>query len=81
MVVEFWLFVIAVCIVAFVAYYIGYRACNDKWKNGLAEQVSEMAGEKLEEIRQLYDETYRNVIRNLIVVVKEEIEKKNGNQE
>ena len=74
MVVEFWLFATAVCIVAFIAYYIGYRACNDKWQNGLAEQVSKMAGEKLEEIRQLYDETYRNVIHNLVEVVAEEIE-------
>ena len=81
MVVEFWLFAIAVCIVAFAAYYIGYRACNDRWNSGLSERVNEMVGEKLEQVRQLYDETYRNVIRNLVEVVKEEIEQKNGNQE
>ena len=74
MVVEFSLFATAVCIVAFIAYYIGYSACNYKWKDDLAEQVGEMVGEKLEQVRQLYDETYRNVIRNLVEVVKEEVE-------
>ena len=79
MVVEFWLFATAVCIVAFAAYYIGYRACNNRWQDEWSDKVSDMVGEKIEQVRQLYDETYRNVVRELVEVVKKEVEN-NGNQ-
>ena len=79
MVVEFWLFAIAVCAVAFAAYYIGYRACNNQWQDEWSDKVSDMVGEKIEQVRQLYDETYRNVVRELVEVVKKEVEN-NGNQ-
>ena len=73
--VEFWVFIVAILLVAGCAYYIGYRACNEKWKDGLSDEVNKMLQVKIGEISQLYEETYRNVFRDALKIMKEEIKK------
>ena len=62
----------AIIVTSILAYIIGYRACNENWKNGLSERVNKMVDEKIGEVRALYDETYRNILRHLVEIIKEE---------
>ena len=70
--VHFGVAVTAIIITGILAYIIGYRACNENWRNGLSERVNKMVDEKIGEVRALYDETYRNVLRHLVEIIKEE---------
>ena len=74
--IPFAVFAVAVVVAGIACYVIGYRACEDKWRDGMTENVTKMVESKLSEIRGLYDETYRNVLRHLVEIIKEE--KENG---
>ena len=74
--IPFVVFVVAVIVAGIACYVIGYRACEDKWRDGVSENVAKMVESRMGEIRELYDETYRNVLRHLVEILKEE--KENG---
>lgn len=76
--VQIWFFAIALLIVAGVAYYLGYRACETKWLEHTQEQVNELIAKKIEEVGALYDETYKNVLAHLMEIAKKAEEKNNG---
>lgn len=73
--VQIWFFAIALFIIAGVAYYLGYRACETKWLEYTQERVNELMEQKIEEVSALYDETYRNVLTHLTEIAKEAEEK------
>ena len=66
---------VALVVVAAAGFGLGYKSCYDKWKGDLEGRVSELLGQKMEEVRQLYDETYRNVLKHLFEIV-DEVERK-----
>ena len=74
--IPFVVFAVAVVVAGIACYVIGYRVCEDKWRDGMTENVTKMVESKLGEIRDLYEETYRNVLRHLVEILKEE--KENG---
>ena len=72
--VDFGIFVIAVAVVAIGGYFIGHNACNEKWKGGLEDRVNDLVMEKIQTVSDMYQETYRNVLKDLLFI-KEELEK------
>ena len=75
MMVSFWVFVVAVILVAGAGYYLGNKAAKEEMQRAWQERVEEMVQVKLEQVGQLYNETYRNVLRDFVKIAKEEIEK------
>ena len=71
----FWIYLIAGLIIGFAGYYIGYKNAENTFKAKLEEHVGEMLNEKIEQVKGLYEETYRNVLRTFVKVAKEEIKK------
>jgi hypothetical protein len=71
----FWIYLIAGLIIGFTGYYIGYKNAENTFKARLETHVSEMLNEKIEQVKNLYEETYRNVLRTFVKVAKEEIKK------
>jgi hypothetical protein len=68
----FWIYLIAGLIIGFAGYYIGYKNAENTFKAKLEEHVGEMLNEKIEQVKGLYEETYRNVLRHLVEIIKEE---------
>ena len=66
---------IALVVVAAAGFGLGYKSCYNNWKSNLEGRVSELLDQKVEEVRQLYDETYRNVLKHLFEIV-DEVERK-----
>ena len=63
----------------YVSYRFGYTMADNRWKAEYEERISELVIQKLDEVKGLYEETYRNVFRSLLGVyeeVKEEKENK-----
>lgn len=60
----------------YASYRFGYTMADNKWKTEYEERISELVVQKLEEIKGLYEETYRNVFRSLLGVYKEVEEEK-----
>lgn len=60
----------------YVSYRFGYTMADNKWKAEYEERISELVVQKLDEIKGLYEETYRNVFRSLLGVYKEVEEEK-----
>ena len=77
--VNFWVFVVAVILVAGVGYYLGNKSAKEEMQRAWQERVEELVQAKLEQVGQLYNETYRNVLRDFVKIAKEEIEK-NGQE-
>ena len=73
--IPFWVVVTAIVITAIFAYYIGYKNAENTFKARIEERIGEMLNEKIEQVRGLYEETYRNVLRTFVKVAKEEIKK------
>ena len=72
-----WTITIVVAAVGIGCYYIGRHSVKQEFREALEGQVMELLEEKMESVRALYDETYRNVLRHLLNI-KEELEDKNG---
>lgn len=73
---------VTICMVALgiVCYRFGYKIAENNWRERLSEHAEELLKEKLDEVKRLYEETYRNVFRSVLGVYKEvEEEKKNQN--
>lgn len=71
---------ITICMVVLgiVCYCFGYKMAENTWRERFSEHAEELLKEKLDEVKQLYEETYRNVFRSVLGVYKEvEEEKKN----
>ena len=60
----------------YASYRFGYTMADNKWKAEYEERISELVVQKLDEIKGLYEETYRNVFRSLLGVYKEVEEEK-----
>ena len=71
--VDFGIFVIAVIVVAVGGYFIGHNACNEKWRGGLEDKVNELLHVEMQKISDLYQEAYKNVLKDLLFI-KEELE-------
>ena len=71
----FWIYLIAGLIIGFAGSYIGYKNAENTFKEKLEAHVGEMLNEKIEQVKELYEETYRNVLRTFVKVAKEEIKK------
>lgn len=71
--VDFGIFVIAVAVVAIGGYFIGHNACNEKWKGGLEDRVNELLRVEMQKVSDLYQETYKNVLKDLLFI-KQELE-------
>jgi ATP-dependent protease HslVU (ClpYQ) peptidase subunit len=71
----FWIYLIAGLIIGFAGYCFGYKNAENAFKAKLEEHVGEMLNEKIEQVKNLYEETYRNVLRTFVKVAKEEIKK------
>ena len=65
----------------FVSYKFGYKMADSKWSDEYQEQIEELISVRLNEVRELYDETYRNVFRQVFALYKEEKEKVEKEQE
>lgn len=76
--IPFWVVIIAIVVTAILAYCIGYKNAENIFKARLEEHIGEMLNEKIEQVKGLYEETYRNVLRTFVKVAKEEIEKEKG---
>lgn len=72
-----WMITVIVAAVGIGCYYIGRHSVKQEFKEAVEDQVLELIEEKMESVRALYDETYRNVLRHLLNI-KEELEEKNG---
>ena len=72
-----WMITIVVAAVGIGCYYLGRYSVKQEFKEAVEDQVLELIEEKMESVRALYDETYRNVLRH-ILNIKEELEEKNG---
>lgn len=72
-----WILTVIVAAVGIGCYYIGRHSVKQEFREALEGQVMELLEKKMEEVRALYDETYRNVLRHLLNI-KEELEDKNG---
>ena len=59
----------------FVSYKFGYKMADTKWSDDYQEQIEELISVRLNEIRALYDETYRNVFRQVFAIYQEEKKK------
>ena len=69
---DFGIFVIAIIIVAIAGYLLGYRACDENWRKETSERVNKMVEEKIKDVGALYEETYRNVLRHMLLLLKDE---------
>ena len=76
-------FIMMVLIAAgcFVSYKFGYKMADMKWTDEYQERIEELISVRLNEVRALYDETYRNVFRQVFAIYKEEKEKMEKEQE
>ena len=59
----------------FVSYKFGYKMADSKWSDEYQEQIEELISVRLNEVRELYDETYRNVFRQVFAIYQEEKKK------
>ena len=59
----------------FVSYKFGYKMADSKWSDEYQEQIEELISVRLNEVRELYDETYRNVFRQVFALYQEEKKK------
>ena len=59
----------------FVSYKFGYKMADTKWSDEYQEQIEELISVRLNEVRELYDETYRNVFRQVFALYQEEKKK------
>lgn len=69
------IFVIAVIGVGIAGYLLGQKAGKDFWKEHIQELAMQSLEEKIQEVRDLYEETYRNVLKHVVVLLKEEMNK------
>jgi hypothetical protein len=72
-----WIITIVVAAVGIGCYYIGRHSVKQEFREAIEGQVLELLEEKMESVRALYDETYRNVLLHLLNI-KKELEDKNG---
>ena len=77
--VEVWIAIVGIVVVAIAAYLLGYNANNQKWMNETTERVNQLVSEKINEVGQLYDESYRNVLKHLFEIV-DEVERKDDSE-
>lgn len=69
---EFIIFLLMVAL-GVAAYKFGYTIAQNKWQEIAEEHISDLVEVEIEKIRALYDETYRNVFRHAVQILKEEI--------
>jgi hypothetical protein len=65
----------------FVSYKFGYKMADTKWSDEYQEQIEELISVRLNEVKALYDETYRNVFRQVFALYQEEKKKVEKEQE
>lgn len=65
----------------FASYKFGYKMADMKWSNEYQEQIEELISVRLNEVKALYDETYRNVFRQVFTLYQEEKKKVEKEQE
>ena len=62
----FWIVVAIIAIgmgVSLVAgYRFGYKAADAEWREAMSDKIEDAIRIKMEEVKQLYAETYRNVL-------------------
>lgn len=62
-------------IVGIVGYLLGQKAGKEYWREHIQELAMQSLEEKIQEVRDLYEETYRNVLKHILVIAKEEMNK------
>ena len=65
----------------FVSYKFDYKMADTKWSDEYQEQIEELISVRLNEVKELYDETYRNVFRQVFALYQEEKKKVEKEQE
>lgn len=78
--IELWIAILAIVVVAIVSYIIGWHTCNNQWKDGVADRVNELMAIKINEVSGLYDEAYRNVLKNFVRILTEMEEEDDGQE-
>ena len=78
--IELWIAILAIVVVAIASYIIGWHTCNNQWKDGVADRVNELMTAKINEISGLYDEAYKNVLKNLVGILTEIEEEEDGQE-
>ena len=62
-------------IVGIAGYLLGQKAGKEFWREHIEEMAIKMFEERIQEVRDLYEETYRNVLKHILVIAKEEMNK------
>ena len=62
-------------IVGVAGYLLGQKSGKEFWQEHVDEMATKMLEEKVQEIRDLYEETYRNVLKHVVVLLKDELNK------
>ena len=73
------LVVILGIILSVAMYRFGYKMCEFKWTELQRENIESLIETRIDEIRQLYDEVFRNAYRELLNKLDEEKNKSNKN--
>ena len=62
-------------IVGIAGYLLGRKDGKEYWKESIEEMAIKMFEERIQEVRDLYEETYRNVLKHILIIAKEEMDK------
>ena len=62
-------------IVGIAGYLLGHKDGKESWRETIEEMAVKMFEERIQEVRDLYEETYRNVLKHLVVLLKDEMDK------
>ena len=79
--INFWIAAAGILVATILGYWVGYRACQEHWQKNMTEEVNQLIQTEISKVGEVYDETYRNVIRHLITIIQEELDTKDKTEE
>ena len=73
--VSIWVASIGIVAAGVAAHFLGHRSCNKEWEGEMGERVNQLLDEKVNEVRDMYDSMYKDIVYHLAEIIKEEITK------